>query len=200
VSASLSPQFLHHFIDIVAGELGRVNLPVVLEKANLSPDYVEPANLARMDAAAAAQAYATLQRGLRVYYGRGARGVLLRVGRKLWVRLMEHATLGEKMQAQAVRAIPSALRTKAAMDFAAKFLRGESGTVTAHTLDRDIIVSDRNSPTTQGQVESTTICYVTQGFLEEALYWAMGREYEVTETSCRANGEPACEFKIIASK
>jgi len=196
VSASLSPKFLNHFIDIVAGEIGRANLPVVLEKANLPPEFVQSENLARMDDAAAAQTYAVLQKGLRVYYGRGARGVLLRVGRKLWVRLMDQAGLGEKVQAGAVRAIPLPLRAKAAMDFATHFLRGDTNNVTAHTLDREILISDRNSPTTLQQTDVSPICFVTQGFIEEALYWAMGREYEVIEVACCSEGKQACEFKI----
>jgi predicted hydrocarbon binding protein len=196
VSITVSPRFFRQFIETVSAELGRDNLPVVMQKADLSPDFAVPENVVKMDGEAAARAYAALQKALRVYYGRGARGVLLRVGHNLWNRLMAQASIGDKVQAQAVRTIPSSLRAKAAMDFAAKFLRGDEGNVSAHTLDRDILISDRNSPTTLNISEDNPVCFVTQGFIEEALYWAMGREFEVSETACRATGQQACEFHI----
>jgi len=32
------------------------------------------------------------------------------------------------------------------------------------------------------------------------LFWATGKEHDIEETSCRANGEEACEFKIIVGR
>lgn len=77
-----------------------------------------------------------------------------------------------------------------------RLLSDKPGDVTVHTLDLDLLLVDHVSPTTLGQKDSAPICYVTQGLIREALYWAVSREFDIEETSCRAAGHNNCEFKI----
>jgi predicted hydrocarbon binding protein len=43
---------------------------------------------------------------------------------------------------------------------------------------------------------TTPICYLYAGSIGEAVLWATGREFEVTETHCLAKGDEYCRFEI----
>jgi predicted hydrocarbon binding protein len=77
-----------------------------------------------------------------------------------------------------------------------RFLESQPDEITVHTLDLDLLFADHASPATDGQSASAPICFVTQGLIRESLFWATGQRYDVEETSCRAMGDNACEFKI----
>jgi predicted hydrocarbon binding protein len=195
-SRTLSGRFLHHFVETIAGELGQDNFSTVLEKAGLPPDQTDPARLELLQGTVAAETYAGLQKAIRTYYGRGARGILIRAGGKLWYRLLRDASLATKAQSKFIFGLPANARRKPALELLAKLLANQREDVTLHTLDLDLLLSDKASPGTLGQSESERICYVTLGLVRECLYWATGQEYDIEETSCRANGRDACEFKI----
>ena len=196
-SRTLSSHFLHHFVQTIAIELGQDNLFIVLEKAGLPSEWSDPTRWKNLNGKSAAEAYAGLQKAMRTYYGRGARGILIRVGGNLWNRLLEDSSLAVKAQSKILFGLPANARRKAALDLFAKMLSAQRGDVTVHTLDLDLLLADQASPGTLGQSESERICYVTLGLLRECLYWATGQEHDIEETSCRANGGEACEFKIV---
>lgn len=196
-SLALSSRFLHHFIKTIASELGQDNLTIVLKKAGLPVEWSDIARWENLNDSTVAEAYAGLQKAMRTYYGRGARGILIRVGSNLWYRLLENASLAVKTQSKIILGLPLNARRKPALEMLAKLLSDQRGDVTIHTLDIDLLLVDKASPGTLGQSESERICYVTVGLLRECLHWATGKEHDIEETSCRANGEDACEFKII---
>jgi len=191
------PRLLRQFIETLSAEVGPQNLSAVLEKDDLPAGWSNSLQVDKLDGAQAAEIYAGLQSAMRTYYGRGARGTLLRIGSKLWDRVLTDAALGAKAQSALVRGLPPAMRRKPALDLAARLLSSRPGDVTIHTLDLDLLFVDHVSPTTLGQKDSGPICYVTQGLIREALYWAVNREFDIEETSCRAAGRHTCEFKII---
>ena len=191
-----SPRLLRAFVQTVSAELGADNLTAVLEKAGLSLLLADPVAVARFDASAAAEAYAGLQRALRTYYGRGARGILLRVGAKFWKPLLNEASLTAKPQIPLARTLSTAARPKPALDLLARLLSINPGDITVHTLDLDLLLVDHISPSTAEQRDQEPICWVALGLMREALLWATGREYDVTEISCRATGAGQCEFHI----
>lgn len=191
---ALSNRFLLLFVETIAVELGSENLAIVLEKAGLPPDLSDPTRWDPNGTTAAT--YAGLQKALRTYYGRGARGILMRVGNTMWMRLLRHAPLGMRAQSKLVLGLPVNARRKPALELLAKLLADQRGDVTVHTLDLDLLLADKASPGTLGQSEAERICYVTLGLVRECLHWATGQEHDVEETSCRATGADACEFKI----
>ena len=193
---TLSSHFLHQFVDTIAGELGQDNLSIVLEKAGLPSDWSDPGRWESLTHTTPIQAYAGLQKAMRTYYGRGARGILIRVGSSLWKRLLEDAPLAVKAQSKLIFGRPLNARRKAALEILARLIGTQRGDVTVHTLDLDLLLADKVSPGTLGQNETERICYVTLGMLRECLYWATGQEHDIEEISCRAKGEEACEFRI----
>ena len=191
-----SPQFLSKFIQILYGEIGRSHLEVVLKKAEMPPSWADADAARSLDGKTAAEVYGGIQKAVRVYYGRGARGLLQQIGAAFWEQMLSSASLRDKTQARLIRGMPKNMRGKAALDLLARFLGGKTGAVSAHTLDLDLMLVDRASASAYRQQESGAICYVTQGLIRGALYWATGVEPDVEEVSCQAAGAKSCEFKV----
>jgi predicted hydrocarbon binding protein len=154
-----------------------------------------------MSAAESAKIYAALQTALRAYYGRGARGSLLRVGQRLWSLLLDDSALGGKTQAALIKRLPlPTRRPKSILEWLARMIENKSGDITVHTLDLDLLFVDHASPAAEGQSTSRPICFVTQGLIRESLSWATGQGFDVEEISCKAMGKDRCEFRITAAR
>ena len=200
IETRFSSRVLLRFVEAVAAELGADQFKSVLSLSKLPPEWSVPESFLRMDPAKSARIYAALQAALRTYYGRGARGILLRVGQRLWNLLLEDAALIGKAQALFIKRLPFTTSRKSILELLARSLGTQSGDITVHHLDLDLLLIDNVSPTAESQSDSHPICYVTQGVIRESLFWATGQRFDVEETSCKAMGQKACEFKITAVK
>jgi predicted hydrocarbon binding protein len=198
--AKFPSRVLQRFVETVSVELGSDQFHAMLSLSRLPADWARPVTFSKTDPAESAKAYASLQAAMRTYYGRGARGVLVRVGGTLWNHLLNDAAFGGKAQAAVVKRLPLATRRKPTLELLGKFISTGAGDVTVHTLDLDLLFADHISPNADGQSASAPICYVTQGLIRECLFWATGLGYDVEETSCKAMGEEACEFTITGGK
>lgn len=195
-----SNRILRRFVETVEVELGVDQFHAMLALAKLPPEWANPQTFLKTNPVDAAQIYASLQAAMRTYYGRGARGVLLRVGQRLWDLLLEDAALGGKAQAALIKHLPMGTRGKSTLELLARSIASQSGAITVHTLDLDLLLVDHASPATQGQRDAHPICFITQGLIRESLFWATGRQFDVEETSCKATGQNTCEFKITAGR
>jgi predicted hydrocarbon binding protein len=191
-----SSRILRRFVETVGVELGADQFQIMLALSKLPPEWAKPQTFQKMNAANAATSYAALQSAMRTYYGRGARGVLLRVGQRLWSLLLADAALGGKAQAVLIKRLPISTRRKSVLDLLARWIGAKTEDVTVHTLDLDLLLVDHVSPAAQGQHASRPICFVTQGLIRESLLWATGQNVDVEETSCKAMGHDTCEFKV----
>ena len=195
--ASFSSKLLQDFLIIVEGEVGKKNLPIVLNKSRLPVEWANRDNLKNLSAQAAAEVYAGLQQAIRAYYGRGARGILQRIGSKFWDYLLENASFKEKTQAKLLRGLPETRRRKAALEMLVRLLDVRVDEMNVHTLDLNLLLLDKISPTTYNQLGDEPICHVTHGLIREAVYWATSTDALIEEVSCQAMGENNCEFKIV---
>ena len=191
-----SRRILRRFVETVAVELGAEQFHAMLALSKLPAEWAAPQMFGKMSATDAANVYRSLQSAMRAYFGRGARGILLRVGRRMWDFLLYDAALGGKAQAALIKRLPLVARRKAILEWLARMLAVKPEDVTVHTLDRDLTLVDHASPAAEGQPATRPICFVTQGLIRESLAWATGQNFDVEETSCKAMGEDACEFKI----
>ena len=198
IETRFSSRILRRFVEAVSSELGADQLKTMLSLSTLPPEWAVPETFLRMNPAESAKIYASLQAAMRTYYGRGARGVLLRVGQRLWGLLLNDAALLSKAQAVLIRRLPFATSRKSILELVARSLGTQSGDITVHNLDLDLLLIDHVSPGAQGQHDANPICYVTQGLIRESLMWATGQGFDVEEISCKAMGQNTCEFKIIA--
>lgn len=194
--AKFSAKLLQEVVDIISAEVGEKNLPVVLKKSELPVVWAEREYLEKMSQEDAAEVYAGLQQAIRAYYGRGARGILQRIGSKFWENLLENASFKEKAQAKILRGMPEMMRRKASLELLARLLNTEDGEMSVHTLDFNLILSDNISPTTYNQRDDEPICHITHGLMREAIYWATSKDPLIEETYCQAMGDTNCEFKL----
>jgi predicted hydrocarbon binding protein len=51
-----------------------------------------------------------------------------------------------------------------------------------------------------GRQSSQPACYLTTGFISEAIHWATEMEIEVKETACAATGDAYCRFTVETAK
>ena len=188
---------MFRFVETLSADSGHDTLSAVLSKSGLPGEWAHATYFAGLDNVRSARAYAQLQSALRLYYGRGARGILFRVGSKLWDRLLDDSSFGVKAQAAVIRRLPKAMRQKSALELLARMLSATPGNVTAHAQDRDLLLVDRAASATLDQTEGSPICFVTLGLVRECLFWADGQEHDIEEIACRAAGAKQCEFKVI---
>jgi predicted hydrocarbon binding protein len=193
-----SNRLLRRFAETVSLELGPDQFSAMLTLSNLPADWKTPDTFLKLNPSDSAHHYAALQAALRTYFGRGARGVLWRVGKRLWNHLLEDAGLGIKAQAAVIRRLPLAARRKPTLDLLAKTLGVHPGDITVHTLDLDLLLVDHASPSAHDQRELHPICFITQGLIAESLYWSTGAAHDVEEVHCKAQGADSCEFKIMS--
>ncbi len=194
-AAAISGRFVQLFVAEATGEVGAENLPVILGAAGLSPDEVKAGALEGADSLRVAQVYAAFQQALRAFYGRGARGTLIRIGRSVWDRVIAQATFREKAELEIARRLPIPARRRRVLDFLAGYL-GAGGSIKVHLLDLDLLLADHASATAWRQSSESPICFVTLGLIQGALFWATRREAEVEEIACMSAGAQACEFRI----
>ena len=197
--SQFSSRTLSRFVECTSTELGAGQFDAMLGLSKLPPQWVDPQTFLKMEASEVAKSYASLQAAMRTYFGRGARGVLLRVGQRLWDQLLDGAGLGVKTQAAVIKRLPLNARRKPTLELLARLL-GAPGNITVHTLDLDLLLADHASPSTIGSRADSPVCFVTQGLIRESLHWATGQNYDVEETTCKASGANTCEFRITTGK
>ncbi len=196
VAPAISSRLVQLFVEAALHEVGAENLPRVLEKVNLSPSVLEADSIDNLTGTRAAELYALLQQALRLFYGRGARGILLRIGFGIWERITARTNFLEKTELEVVRRLPVPARRRRVLDLVAGRLRDGGGAASVHTLDLDLLLVDHSAAATFGQSSDEPICYVTLGIIQGALSWATGQEADVEEVACKATGAQACEFKV----
>ena len=108
----LSSRLFRSFQESVTQEVGADNLQTILVKSPLSPTFLEVGSQVPLNGSEAARVYALLQQALRLYYGRGAHGILLRIGQGMWKRMIAKASLLEKAELEIAREVQNQLYPK----------------------------------------------------------------------------------------
>ncbi len=175
--------------------MGQSGLATVLRQAGLQrfANAPPPAN---GELSLRAAEYASMLQAIENYYGRGARGTLLRVGYASFDQLVSSQRLQSAVYQLLFRVLPMRNRQILTLRWLARDLAGRRGRVTVHVNDRRLNLVDHESDATVGRHRDTEICWETLGEIQEALKWSTGREYEVSELSCKAKGDPACRFEV----
>ncbi|MBN2387028.1 MAG: 4-vinyl reductase [Anaerolineales bacterium] len=191
-----SKDLLDSFVEVLIREVGVEKLPMVLARCDLSPGMIARGSMEALDGAGAADLYARLQQALRLFYGRGARGILMRIGYGMWEGVTARTSLLTRAELRVIRSLPFPARPRRALEAVVGRLREGGGLASVRRIDLDLLLVDHSSAATLGQVGDEPICLVTLGMIQGALVWATGQEADVEEISCRAMGASACEFKI----
>jgi predicted hydrocarbon binding protein len=175
-------------------EMGPHGLRLILRQAGLEEDYAYTERYAT-----AVEWYshdcARLLHAIRLYYGLGARGTLVRIGRKMWQLQIARHPVRAAVRKALLLFLPRTIRKVSALkDLAARL--DEPDTVTLERENDVLWLVDRGSERTYGSSAANPSCWTALGEIAECVLWATGQEPMVSEVSCKLMGAEACRFEI----
>lgn len=176
-------------------EMGSYGLPLLLRQAGLDR-FV--GRLPALDRRLGVQAdeYARLVHAMRSYYGLGARGALVRIGREVFRQQLASRRLEAWLEKLRLRLMPMPQRRLRAVRSLAESMAWPGNDVAVQVGEAELWLIDHTADRTLGQQSDGPSCWVAVGEIAEAMLWATGAEHAVEETECRAAGANACRFVI----
>lgn len=145
-----------------------------------------------------ASQYAQLNQAIEDFYGRGGKGMLRRIGKASFQYGVREQAALLGVAGVALKLLPEKQRIKFILNGMADALKKSNPQVDAY-LDESggkLAYVEKTCAICNGRHSEIPICYLYIGSVSEAVQWATGREYEVTETHCLAKGDAYCRFEI----
>lgn len=161
---------------------------------NFPPNNLEPSIKASQ--------YAQLNQAIEDFYGRGGRGMLRRIGRASFQYGVREQAALLGVAGVALKLLPERQRIKFILNGMADALRKSNPQVNAwvdESGDRLAYV-ESTCAICNGRHSETPVCHLYVGSVSEAVQWATGKEYQVTETHCLAKGDEYCRFEVGDAK
>lgn len=177
--------------------MGQNGVSAVLNSAGLSR-FVKNYPPNNLEQSVKFEEYATVVKAVEDFYGaRAAKAQLIRVGRATFqYALKEHpATLG--LAGLALKVMPLNMQMKTVLGNVAKGMTQDLNEP-AHVDEQadHFLFVKKACGACQGRQAEKPVCFTTNGALLEGLKWATGKNFDVTETICRATGGETCTFRI----
>ena len=177
--------------------MGENGLNAVLRLSNLStfinnlpPDNLEPA--------IKTTEYAQFNQAIENFYGRGGRGMLKRIGKASFQYAINEQPALLGVAGAALKLLPQKQRIKFILNSMANALKKSNPQVNAWVEEENDTIAyvDASCAICHSRKSDKPICYLYLGSLGEAVEWATGKTYEITETHCIAKGDPHCRFEV----
>jgi hypothetical protein len=145
-----------------------------------------------------ASQYAQMNQAIEDFYGRGGRGMLLRVGKASFQYGVREQAALLGIAGVALKLMPEKQRIKFILNGLADALKKSNPQVNASLDDSGdrLAYTDATCAICNGRHSEKPICYLYIGSVGEAVKWATGKEYEITETHCIAKGDEYCRFEV----
>ena len=142
--------------------------------------------------------YAQLNQAIEDFYGRGGKGMLRRIGKASFQYGVREQAALLGVAGVALKLMPQKERIKFILNGMANALKKSNPEVDARLDESDgkLAYIESTCAICNGRHSDKPICYLYIGSVSEAVQWATGREYEVTETHCLAKGDEYCRFEI----
>jgi len=159
---------------------------------NLPPDDLNPG--------VKASEYALLGKAIEDFYGRGARGMLRRIGKASFQYAVREQAALMGLAGAALKLLPQKQRIHFVLNNMASALKKTNPQVNAWVEEKDGVLAfiESTCAVCHGRQSATPICFLYVGSVGEAVRWATGIEYEIRETHCLAKGDPYCRFEVGA--
>lgn len=178
--------------------IGRSGVDSILHLASLNA-LIQERPPAHVDKSFPFETVSLLQSTLEYAFGpRGGRGLALRAGRATFkYGLKEYGSmLGLTEMAFRLLPLPTKLHT-GAKAFADLFNRHTDQQVRVEVGENKILWHIECCPLCWDRKSEEPVCHLAVGLLQEALYWLSGGKiFNVEETACIAQGDPACTIVI----
>ena len=128
----------------------------------------------------------------------GARGLAQRIGRAAFKYGVKRFGEQAGIHTPEFRLLPAPRRIATGLAILAQVLGDEcNDTISVMDSGPYWLWRSERCPVCQDHTSPDPNCYLVVGLLQEFTTWAGGgRFYPVTETACRSNGAPACEYRI----
>jgi hypothetical protein len=157
---------------------------------NFPPNNLEPSIQASQ--------YAKLNEAIEQFYGRGGKGMLRRIGKASFQYGVREQSALLGVAGVALKLLPEKQRIKFILNGLVDALKksnpqvnawvDESGDKLAYIESTCAICHSRQS--------TEPICHLYVGSIAEAVQWATGKEFRVTETHCLAKSDEYCRFEV----
>jgi predicted hydrocarbon binding protein len=188
---------LRVLLDAIEEVMGENGTKAVLNAGGLSK-YINNYPPKDLEMKATFAEYGAVQQAVEEFYGpRGARAMLLRIGRATFQFGLrdQPAILG--LVGVALKALPEKTRMKLILERMANAAveRVNQPTTLIEEEDAFYFVVDR-CPCEWRPAHDKPCCYTTMGVLMEAMAWTTGKFYKVEEVACIANGASNCVYRI----
>jgi predicted hydrocarbon binding protein len=142
--------------------------------------------------------YGAVQQAVEDFYGpRGARAMLLRIGRSTFQFGLKEQPAILGLAGVALKALPEKTRMKLILDRMANAAieRVNQPTIVREEDDAFYFIV-QECPCRWRPPHSKPACYVTVGVLMEAMAWITGKLHRVEEVACISNGASGCVYRI----
>ena len=163
-----------------------------LEKfvGNFPPNNLEPSIKASQ--------YAQLNQVIEDFYGRGGKGMLIRVGRASFQYGVREQAALLGIAGVALKLMPEKGRIKFILNGMADALKKSNPQVEAWVDESGDKLAYVESPCAicHSRHSDHPICHLYVGSVSEAVQWATGKEYKIIETHCLAKGDEYCRFEV----
>jgi predicted hydrocarbon binding protein len=188
---------LRVLLEAIEEIMGENGTKAVLNAGGLSKyiDNYPPKNLI-MEATFAE--YGAAQQAVEDFYGpRGARAMLLKIGRATFQYALKDQPAILGLAGIALKALPEKTRMKLILDKMAKAAE-ERITQPSHIKEEEdafYYIQDE-CPCHWRPEHDKPCCYVSVGALMEAMAWITGKVHKVEEVACISNGASNCVYRI----
>jgi predicted hydrocarbon binding protein len=155
-----------------------------------------------LNASIKASQYAQLNQAIEDFYGRGGKGMLRRIGKASFQYGVREQAALLGIAGVALKLLPEKQRIKFILNGTADALKKTNPEVDIWIDDSGerLAYVESTCAICNGRHSDRPICYLYVGSLTEAVQWATGKEYEITETHCLAKGDEYCRFEVGAVK
>jgi predicted hydrocarbon binding protein len=188
---------LRVLLDAIQEVMGENGTKAVLNAGGLSR-YIDNYPPKTLDKNASFAEYGSVQQAVEDFYGpRGARAMLLRIGRATFQFGLKDQPAILGLAGVALKALPEKTRMKFILERMAKAAEERIGQ-TSHVVEEDdafYYIQDE-CPCRWRPDHDKPCCYVSVGALMEAMAWTTGKVYKVEEVACISNGASNCVYRI----
>src|SRR5512141_1626313 len=157
---------------------------------NFPPNNLEPSIQASQ--------YARLNEAIEQFYGRGGKGMLRRIGKASFQYGVREQSALLGVAGVALKLLPEKQRIKFILNGMADALKKSNPEVNAwvdESSDRLAYV-ESTCAICHSRHSAEPVCHLYVGSVTEAVQWATGKEFVVTETHCLARGDDYCRFEV----
>ncbi len=188
---------LRVLLDAIEEVMGANGTKAVLNASGLS-EYIDNYPPKNLEMEATFSQYGAVQQAVEDFYGpRGARAMLLRIGRATFQFGLKDQPAILGLAGVALKALPEKTRMKLILERMAKAAieRVNQPTSIKNEADAFYFVVEQ-CPCFARPAHDKPCCFVTVGVLMEAMAWITGKLHRVEEVACISNGASSCVYRI----